>query len=157
TGHHETTRMCLAALQETGTPGAEVLDVGVGSGVLAIAAVKLGAARVDGVDVDAIAIEVAEENCRENGVDEQVRLTKGTLEEDHGRQYDVVVANISRQANVALAPAFAKAVRPGGSLILSGVLQTDVPIVTSAMQAAGFVETGMEQEGEWALLTYRPA
>src|SRR5690606_31225048 len=90
TGHHETTRLCLGALQDAVTPGARLLDVGVGSGVLAIAAIKLGAAWVDGVDIDSLAVDVAGRNCAANDVLDRVSVAHGTLTAAHVETYDVV-------------------------------------------------------------------
>ena len=155
TGHHETTRLCLAALERLVEPGLEVLDVGTGSGVLAIAAVKLGAAHVDALDIDPIAAEVARANCDANDVGPRVSIAAGTLTPDHPGRYDLVVANISTPANTALAPAFAAVARAGGLLVLSGILDTDADAVTAAMAAAGFERYAAHAERDWCLLELR--
>lgn len=158
TGHHETTRLCLHALQDAVSPGCSVLDAGTGSGILAVAAAKLGAGRVDGVDADPIAIDVARENCAANGVEGSVNLRAETLKtESIETSYDVVIANISRQANTALAPVFAAAVATGGALILSGILASDARGVRDAMAAEGFCLTAMRHESDWSLLEFAPA
>ncbi len=155
TGHHETTRLCLRALQDAVIPGCSVLDVGTGSGILAVAAVKLGAASVDGFDVDPIAIDVARDNCVENGVEAEVNLTAGTLDTGSAEtRYDVVVANISSQANTALAPVFATAVKVGGRLILSGILASDASGVRAAAKVEGFRLEAMRHESDWSLLEF---
>ncbi len=156
TGHHETTRLCLALLDGLVGPGVRVLDVGTGSGILAIAAVKLGAAAVDAVDIDPVAAEVAAANCAANGVGEQVRVWAGRLEPgDIGAPYDLVVSNISPEANIGLVPVFERAVRPGGDLLLSGVLEPDVPRVSAACAAAGFAPVATRLERDWAAIHLR--
>jgi ribosomal protein L11 methyltransferase len=155
TGHHETTRLCLAALEGCVRPGVRVLDVGTGSGVLAIASVLLGAGEVEAVDVDPVAAEVARANCAANGVAGRVRVRAGTLDEGAGGGFDVVVANISAAANAALAGAFARATAPGGRLVLSGLLTSDRARVTEAMTAAGFALEAVRVERDWCLGEFR--
>jgi ribosomal protein L11 methyltransferase len=158
TGHHETTRLCLHALQDAVRPGCSVLDVGTGSGILAVAAAKLGAGLVDGVDIDPIAIGVARENCAANDLKGSVSLRAGALDADSiEHRYDVVVANISSQANTALAPVFAANVADGGRLILSGVLSSDARAVRAAMEAEAFHLTAMRHESDWSLSEFGPA
>jgi len=152
TGHHETTRLCLAALEEHVTPGIEVLDVGTGSGVLSIAAVLLGAATVTAIDIDPIAVEIARRNCRENGVGESVSISAGVLTPEHPGRYSLVVSNISTAANTALAPAFSRVVRPGGRLILSGILGEDSENVCTAMEQHGFARTAINHERDWCCI-----
>jgi len=94
TGHHETTRLCLRALEQAVVPGHSVLDVGTGSGVLSIAAALLGADRVTGIDIDPIAAEVAATNVAENAVGQLVAISAGTLDGGQAR-HDIIVANIS--------------------------------------------------------------
>jgi ribosomal protein L11 methyltransferase len=152
TGHHETTRLCLAALDDLVRPGTAVLDVGTGSGILAIAAARLGARSVLAFDIDPIAVEVARANCRENGIGPEVRVESGTLGADHDGRFDLVVANISTDANVGLAAAFAAVTGPGGSLVVSGILSDDATRVRDALAAVGFGLTAMRHERDWCLL-----
>ncbi|MBI2764727.1 MAG: 50S ribosomal protein L11 methyltransferase [Chloroflexi bacterium] len=152
TGHHETTRLCLAAIEDLLTPGIEMLDVGTGSGVLAIAAVLLGAGHADGIDVDPVAVEIARANAEANGVAERLSLRAGRLEPGAGRRYGLVVSNISTDANIGLAPAFGTAVAPGGVLVLSGILAADARRVAAAMAVEGFRLTGARYERDWCLL-----
>jgi ribosomal protein L11 methyltransferase len=155
TGHHETTRLCLLALEVLVRPGIDVLDVGTGSGVLAIAAILLGAGAVTAIDIDPIAADVARANCEANGIGPEVAISAGTLTTAHSHKYDLAVANISTDANVRLAPAFAAAVSPGGSLVLSGILSPDARRVEAAMSAGGFRLTTMRHERDWCLLEFR--
>lgn len=152
TGHHETTRLCLHALDRLVTPGVTMLDVGTGSGVLAIAAIKLGAAHVDGIDIDPIAVEVAQANCDENGVAASVALRAGTLDEAHEGRYPLVISNISTDANIGLAPVFGKVVAPGGTLVLSGILSPDADRVCDAMAQYGLRRAGFDEERDWCLI-----
>ncbi|MFN0148464.1 MAG: 50S ribosomal protein L11 methyltransferase [Dehalococcoidia bacterium] len=152
TGHHETTRLCLGALEDLIQPGMRVLDVGTGSGVLAIACVMLGAEHVDALDVDPIAKHVAGANCEANGVAGAVSITVGTLGGAPAQPYSLVVANISTEANISLATAFSGAVGRGGHLVLSGVLAADVARVRQAVEAHGFRLQRLSFERDWALL-----
>jgi ribosomal protein L11 methyltransferase len=155
TGHHETTRLCLLALEDLVRPGIDVLDVGTGSGVLAIAAILLGARAVTAIDIDPIAADVARANCEANGIGPEVGISAGTLTAAHGRTYDLAVANISTDANIRLAPAFAEVVAPGGSLVLSGILAPDAARVQEAMCGHGFRLTAMRHERDWCLVEFR--
>ncbi|MCS7293798.1 MAG: 50S ribosomal protein L11 methyltransferase [Chloroflexota bacterium] len=152
TGHHETTRLCLAALAAAVRPGCRVLDVGTGSGILAIAAAKLGARSVDACDIDPVAVDVARANADANGVADAVRVVLGSLAAAADGAYEVAVANINTEADVALAPALAAALTPGGVAIVSGFLAGDLPVVGRALRAAGFALRAARHEGEWALL-----
>ncbi len=158
TGQHETTRLCLAALDAHLRPGAHVLDVGTGSGILAIAAARLGAAAVRALDVDVEAVAVARENVACNGVAGVVTVAAGSLgaawpwPDFSAASADVVVANISSAAVVALLPACAEALRPGGVWIGSGYLEAAAPGVEAAARAAGLRPLATTGEGEWRCL-----
>ncbi len=154
TGHHETTKMCIAALEDNVRPGATVLDVGTGSGILAIAATLLGAGSVQGIDIDRVAAGVARANCDENHVSDRVTIEAGVLAMDHGKAYDIVIANISTAANMGLAPIFGHVVQPGGALILSGILAVDAERVTAVILPEGFTATKLRSDGDWCLLEY---
>lgn len=119
TGSHPTTRLCLEWLERNVSEGCSVLDYGCGSGILAIAAVRLGAARVAGVDIDPQAVEAARSNAERNGV---VALFADSAQQVAG-EYDVVVANILSNPLRVLAPAICAHVRSGGRLALSGILR----------------------------------
>jgi ribosomal protein L11 methyltransferase len=151
TGHHETTAACLAALQGLDLAGRSVLDVGTGSAVLAIAAARLGAAEVVGVDVDALALEAAAGNVRANGVAVDLRL--GSLETVKGR-FDVIMANLDTDTHTALAPGLVARLAPGGTLIASGVSIPRTEEAVRAFARAG-LPVGARHGREWSLLTAR--
>jgi ribosomal protein L11 methyltransferase len=151
TGHHETTRLCLAALDEAVQPGAHVLDVGAGSGILSIATVKLGAARVDAFEIDPIAADVARANCEANGVTGNVSVHGGFPAEDVPAA-DLAVANVSARADIDLAGALTDALKPAGRLIASGFLASDRDDVLAAFAGHGLTPIGEREEHDWALL-----
>ncbi len=156
TGAHPTTSLCLAALSDllAARPGASVLDVGTGSGLLAIAARKLGAGRVVADDDDPRAVEVARENAAANGV--AVEIVGDPLPRIAG-SFDLVVANILANTLVELAPAIAAKLAPGGALLLSGILAPQSDEVRRAYLALGLARLagGDRRDGEWTLLALR--
>jgi len=154
TGHHATTRLCLAALQTVDLHGKFVIDVGTGSGVLAIAASALGAARALGIDDDADAIAAAKENLEFNRVT-NVTLEIRDLMNEKLPQADVVVANLTGALIVRAAARLMQAVRPGGVLIVSGIMATEGDDVRRAFANQAFVAA--VQEDEWLAFTIRSA
>jgi ribosomal protein L11 methyltransferase len=152
TGHHATTRLCLAALQTIELHGKFVLDVGTGSGLLAIAAAKLGAARAHGMDEDADAIQAARENLDFNTVT-NVEFVVGDLMKDALPPADVVLANLTGALVVRAAPRLVQAMRPGGVLIVSGVLAAEREDIRRAFANQTIV--GAVQEDEWLGFTIR--
>lgn len=157
TGHHETTRLCLKALDGLCRPGITLLDVGTGSGVLSIAAVKLGVPHVVAIDIDPIAAEIARRNCDTNGIGDEVSISSGTLSPHHAGRYELVASNISTDANIGLAETFGTVVLPGGDLVLSGILETDDQRVIAAMEHHGFGLVALEHERDWSMIHLRKA
>jgi ribosomal protein L11 methyltransferase len=149
TGTHPTTALCLEWLDSQSLAGLEVVDYGCGSGILAIAAAKLGAARVHAVDIDPQALIATRENATRNAVIEQLDITL----EPHlaPRCADVLVANILAGPLVELAPAFAAAVRPEGLFALSGLLHDQADAVTAAYRPCFDIDTITTRDG-WVLL-----
>src|SRR5262249_37939513 len=127
-------------------------DVGTGSGVLSIAAVLLGAASVVAIDIDPVAVEVARANCAANAVGDRVAVSAGRLDAEWPATYELVVSNISTEANTGLLPAFARVVAPGGSLILSGILEVDAPAVAARAEGLGFALRELRCERDWAVI-----
>jgi ribosomal protein L11 methyltransferase len=150
TGSHASTRLMLA-FAERAVPGAEnVLDYGCGSGILAIAAAKLGARRVDAVDIDPVAVEVTRQNASANSV----RLNAGLPEELRPCRYDVLMANILAQPLIELAPRLTSLARPGGAIALAGILESQADEVARAYAKAFAMRTQATEEG-WALVSGR--
>jgi ribosomal protein L11 methyltransferase len=154
TGHHATTRLCLAALQKIDVTGKVVLDVGTGSGLLAIAAVKLGAPRAIGTDDDADAIQAARENLELNSVT-NVELVVADLMKDPLPTADVVLANLMGALIVRAASRLMAAVGPGGTLILSGVLDSERADIEKAF--ANQRIAAVVQQDEWLAFTIKSA
>lgn len=150
TGTHPTTALCLRWLDAQVLRGANVVDYGCGSGILAVAALLLGAEHCHGVDNDPQALTASRDNAQRNGVSH--RLSLALPEEPDTSPADVLVANILSGILVQLAPRLANLVRPGGRLALSGILTTQVDEVMSAYQDAFTLDPAV-QDGDWALVT----
>ena len=148
TGSHPTTQLCLVALEEYVQPGLAVADVGTGSGILAIAAAKLGASPVAANDNDPLAVTIARENAAVNSVSVQIAeaLPPGS--------YAVVVANILADVIIGMAAQLASWTEPGGTLIASGIIDTREADVRQAVEAAGFVSQDTRHQGEWVALIF---
>ncbi len=155
TGKHPTTRMCLRALEDLSLPGPwDMLDIGTGSGILAVYASILGARRVTAVDSDPEALRWAEWNIRLNGLTARIRLSS-TPPEALDEAFQVAAANLDLKTIVGLCPWFPRVVRKGGTLILSGILAEDAQRVKEAVEEQGFsIAKAMDQE-EWACLVAR--
>ncbi len=148
TGHHETTRLCLLLLQQVRLAGRRVLDVGTGSGVLALAAARLGATDVEGIDCDEDALAAARDNIVLNRLEDRVRLRAADLRDAALDPADVVVANLTGALLVARAAGLAALLSPGGTLVASGFLEDEVPAVLEAF--AGRLSTpALVREGDW--------
>ncbi len=153
TGAHETTRLCLEAIERHLKPGMTVVDVGTGSGILAEAAVKLGAGKVWANDNDPDAVTVARENFERAGV--EVSLTIGSADAFPENLADIVVANISPAWIADLASDWVRLLKPDGVAILSGFEANDIPRVSAALEAAGALIAGEFGEHEWRMLEAR--
>jgi len=160
TGHHGTTWGCLMALEGVLRKRRveRVLDVGAGSGVLAIAAAK-GGAEALAIEIDARAAAIAEINARQNKVASRVRVIAGDgARYIAGQQFDLVFANILMRPLIKLSPKLVPAVAPGGTLILSGLLQTQAPLVREAYANRGLVlERQIPKEAWMTLVWKKPA
>lgn len=157
TGHHATTRLCLEWLEESGMMypakgSSSFLDVGTGSGILAIAAALAGFVRVVAVDTDPEAIEVAAENVRINGMAGRVQLKLGSVATRE--RFDVVIANIQSNPLIGMAQALAGRVADSGRLVLSGILAEQREQVRAAFAAHGVEPLDEKVAGEWCLLVF---
>src|SRR5205085_1741200 len=175
TGLHQTTAMCLALLEDYVRPGAAVLDQGTGSGILAIAAARLGARRVIAVDSSEVAVAAARENVARNGLSSVIQVlhgerVPGTAEQDAAPRttpqaagtpapasswpaaYDLIVANIIANVIIALAAPFVAALKPGGVLLASGIIRDREDDVRAALGAAGLAVERHEARDEWITL-----
>lgn len=152
TGLHPTTQLCLCALETLVQPEAEVVDLGTGSGILAVAAAKLGAKRVLALDSDEQAVEVARANVIANDVDEHVSVRRGSLSQVSG-VYDLVVVNILARVIVEmLEEGLAERLRPDGVLIAAGIIADKTDDVIAAFGRSNLELIGRRQRGDWVSL-----
>jgi ribosomal protein L11 methyltransferase len=152
TGHHETTRLCLHLLQEYVRPQMSVLDFGSGTGILAIAAVKLGAGRAIAVDHDEWTIPNIKENLKRNRVSDEVNVILGGVNLIPHRSFDLIVANVDFPTIVKTHTRFVSRLRKGGVLILSGLLTTDLFAVHKLLSHKGLTPLDIVEENEWAAI-----
>ena len=155
TGEHETTRLCAAAVEREVAPGSSWLDLGTGSGLLAVIAALAGAARVLAVDLDPECTHVAKEVVAANGVGARIEVRTGSIGARGDETFDGIVANIQSSFFLAHADELAAALRPGGRLVASGLLGEDAADVADAFRAAGLAAAGREDDGAWACLHAR--
>lgn len=152
TGTHETTSLCLEVLDENIKGGERMLDIGTGSGILAIAALKLGAARAEGVDIDPMCVRTAGENAAANGIGEEFQVLVGDLSDKASGKYDIITANIVAAAICALAPALPALMKPETLFVASGIIDTRKEEVISALQAQGLVIREVKEKKGWVCL-----
>ena len=157
TGYHPTTNTCLQAMEQHITPGMTVLDLGTGSGILTIAAMKLGAGLVTALDIDSQAVSAARRNFRRCGISKQVRLGQGSVPHPTAGagQFDLAVANISARGVADRCPFILTALKPGGLFIASGLLITQKEEVAAAAEPLGFALVSEWPQEEWVTLLYR--
>lgn len=157
-GTHPSTQLCLRALERHLALGATVVDLGTGTGILAIAAAKLGADTILALDIDAESVRVAAQNVVANGVEQQIRVRQGSLAELLSAQADggpasLVVVNILAGIVESLfREGLAAAVQPGGLLVLAGILASQTPGIRASLQWHGFKQLAQERDGEWVCI-----
>ena len=161
TGMHETTQLCIRQLRKYITPETELLDVGTGSGILAILSLMFGAKHAVGTDLDPCAVDAVAENCAVNGISpEQFEMMIGNIITDKAVQdrvgharYDIVVANILADVLVPLTPVIIGQLKPGGIYITSGIIDDKEQTVADAVKAAGLTILEITYQGEWVSIT----
>lgn len=164
TGQHPTTRLCLRALEDLVQPGIDLLDLGCGSGILALAAARLGCRSVLALDVEPVAVEAARGNVRQNHLEQTIQVERGSL----GNAWplatpaiefcDLLVANIHSAAIGALGAPIATALRPGARFIGSGIVDTRIDEALVGLAAGGLRIEEIQTEGDWrAIIARRPA
>lgn len=152
TGLHPTTQLCLMAMEERIQPGARLLDLGTGSGILAIAGVKLGAGSVLALDTDADAVAAAHRNVFQNDVLEEVEVARGSLAQAEGT-FDLVLVNILAQVIIQMSgQGLVDRLAPDGLLITAGILEEQVEEVEAALEAAGLAIVERRQIEDWVAL-----
>jgi len=163
TGQHETTRLCLELLERTVTENCRVLDVGCGSGILSIGALLLGAGSVCAVDTDENAVSATEENILKNGIPkENYSVFCGNILENEdlskriGDGYDIITANIVADVIIALGEYFFKALKAGGTLLVSGIITPRRDEVDAALKRSGFVCTQTVEDNGWVAMSLGP-
>ncbi|MDE6667757.1 MAG: 50S ribosomal protein L11 methyltransferase, partial [Clostridia bacterium] len=155
TGEHETTAMCLKLLQEYLTPSSVCIDVGCGSGILGISAIKLGAKYAYLTDIDYVAVESAKHNSEINGVADKVTVAHANLLDNAEIKGDIMLANITAEILCGLAPSIPKNLKAGGTLILSGIIESRLEMVITAFTAQGLKLEKTLKEGEWIALSFK--
>ena len=152
TGTHETTSLCLETLDELVQGGERVLDIGTGSGILAIAALKLGAKEAEGVDIDPMCVRTAGENAQRNGVAETLTVLVGDLSDKASGVYDIITANIVAAAILSLAPAVPALMAPGARFIASGIIDERRDEVLDGLKAAGLRPVQVKEKRGWVCI-----
>lgn len=163
TGMHETTQLCIRQLRKHITPQTELLDVGTGSGILAILSLMFGAKHAVGTDLDICAVEAVAQNCKANGIDSKNFdmmigniITDKEIQDRVGyERYDIVVANILADVLVPLTPVIVNQLKPGGIYITSGIIDDKEQTVVEAVKAAGLEVLEVTYQGEWVSVTAR--
>ena len=157
TGTHETTSLCLETLDSLVKGGERVLDIGTGSGILAIAALKLGAAVAEGVDIDPMCVRTAGENARRNGVQDRFTVLVGDLSDKASGQYNIITANIVAAAILSLAPHVPALMAPGARFIASGIIDTRKDEVLTGLRAAGLEPVEVKEKRGWVCIICKSA
>ncbi len=156
TGKHETTQLCVHAVRSAVTGGETVLDLGTGSGILAILAARLGASYVLGLDIDSAAVDNARENIKLNHVDDRVTIEFGSMQKVLERDYfDIVVSNLIRDGIFELFDDFLRVAKPGGLMILSGILIDQIEQMNRFFEHRGYHDFNITTKNEWACYSMR--
>lgn len=155
TGTHETTSLCLEVLDERVRGGERVLDIGTGSGILAIAALRLGAACAEGVDIDPMCVRTAGENAQRNGVQDRFTVLVGDLSDKASGVYNIITANIVAAAILSLAPHVPALMAPGALFVASGIIDTRKEEVLAGLRGAGLDPFEVREKRGWVCIVCR--
>ncbi len=158
TGTHPTTQLCLQALERVIQPGQVALDLGCGSGILSIAAVKLGARQLLALDIDAIAVAATRDNAIYNNVAKRITAQQGSLDSvrSAARRFDLLIVNILARVIIQLAAqGLGEIVRPGGTALFSGIINEQADEVAAALERAGLSIVAQQRQGDWLLFETR--
>ncbi|MBQ6877557.1 MAG: 50S ribosomal protein L11 methyltransferase [Oscillospiraceae bacterium] len=155
TGTHDTTRLCLELLEECVTPETRILDVGTGSGILSVGGVLLGAPSALGVDIDPVAVKVANENAEINKVQDKTEFVCGDLTDKVHGKFEIVTANIVADVIIRLLSTVKNYLLKGGVLIVSGIIDTRADEVENACHEAGFITEKRLEHGGWVAIKLR--
>lgn len=149
TGYHETTRLMIRMMEQFITPDSTVLDVGTGTGILAIGAVMLGAKNAVGIDIDEWSLDNGIENAQRNNVESKIDIRIGSMDVVSESSFDIILANIIRNTILDLLDAMLAKVAPKGTILFSGLLTADREIITEALNKRGFTVLTVLQENDW--------
>jgi ribosomal protein L11 methyltransferase len=154
TGEHQTTKLILKLLEKYITQGMKILDVGSGTGILAIASVKLGASKAVAVDFDEICLDNCRENCILNGVDKSVEVLTGEIDVVKETGFDLILANIQKNVLLEIADKIKSKLKSGGIIILSGLLESDKSEIEIKYHSLGFKSVIIEAMDEWIAVVF---
>jgi len=156
TGKHETTKLCISAIMNCVKPGDTMVDLGTGSGILAILAAKLGAVEVLGLDIDIAAVENARENAGINHLDDRITIRYGSMQKVKNKKYyDLMVSNLIRDGIIELFDNFERAVKTGGVMILSGILTDQIEEMNTFFERRGYKDFDITTLNEWVCYVIR--
>ncbi len=155
TGEHPTTKICIQLLEQYLKSGDKVLDVGCGTAILSIVAAKLGATKTIGFDIDDWSFENSKENIVINQVEDLVEIRKCTIEEITENNFDIIIANIQRNVLVEIANEIKNRIKPGGILILSGLLENDLSEIREIYTTLNFSKLNSVQKHEWFVQIFK--
>lgn len=154
-GHHATTWMMARETMDLGVGGRRGLDIGCGTGVLAIVAAKWGASHMDAADIDDVCVESCRENCLINGVEDRVTPILGDITAVAGNTYDFILANIHRNILIGQMELSARLLTPGGDLLMSGFLEEDIPAIIASAEACGLHHAATRSREGWQMVHVR--
>jgi len=155
TGEHQTTKLVLSLLEKYIKPGNKVLDVGAGTGILAMASIKLGAVRAVALDSDETCFDNCKENCSLNNVTDSVETVSGEIGSIEENNFDLILANIQKNVLLEIADSIKQKTSAGGYVILSGLLQEDEKYIVDRFSKIGFQKTDFAKMDEWIALVFR--